>query len=159
MTSLSDVQVHHHICMRSSFGCDVVSAHCLGMVVLGMNAGVNGFSSGVAVSAALASPNRRYTAACYPRRVAAGAERAPDYKQLDGRGQAAKSAPRAYRFIDLKNSALFLVARSLSSRNSMASASSMGCRSLRRSQIFCSSAGSVSSSSRRVPERLMMIDG
>ena len=37
--------------------------------------------------------------------------------------------------------------------------SSIGCSSLRRIQIFCSRSGSISRSSRRVPERLMSIAG
>ncbi len=63
------------------------------------------------------------------------------------------------RFIESKNSALFLVTLSLSIRNSIAASSSIGCSSLRRIHIFCSSSGSVSSSSRRVPERLRLIAG
>ncbi len=64
-----------------------------------------------------------------------------------------------YRFIDSKNSALVLVSLSLSSRNSIAASSSIGCRSLRRIQIFCSVSCLISNSSRRVPERLMLMAG
>src|SRR5690606_3894215 len=68
------------------------------------------------------------------------------HKQGGGLGQ---------RFIEAKNSSLDLVLFILSSRNSIAPISSMPCSSLRRIQIFCSSSGSISRSSRRVPERLM----
>src|ERR1700693_4057590 len=64
-----------------------------------------------------------------------------------------------YRFIASKKSALVLVSFILSSKNSIAASSSMGCRSLRRIHILDSSDGSVMSSSLRVPERLMLIDG
>ena len=63
------------------------------------------------------------------------------------------------RFIDPKNSSLDLVFFILSSRNSIAAISSIGWRSLRRIQIFWSISGSMSRSSRRVPERLMSIAG
>ena len=66
---------------------------------------------------------------------------------------------RDQRFIELKNSSLDLVFFILSSRNSIAAISSIGCSSLRRIQIFCSSSGSISRSSRRVPERLMSMAG
>src|SRR3569623_472868 len=77
-------------------------------------------------------------------------------------GGGVSAPPRIFinqRFIDSKKSELVLVAFSLSSMNSMAASSSMGCSSLRRIHIFCSSSGWVSSSSRRVPERLMLIAG
>ena len=45
------------------------------------------------------------------------------------------------------------------SMKSMASISSTGCRNLRNTQIFCSSSSLVVSSSRRVPERLMLMAG
>src|SRR6185312_10268054 len=63
------------------------------------------------------------------------------------------------RFIALKNSSLVLVFFILSSMNSIAASSSIGCSSLRRIQIFCSMSGGISSSSRRVPERLMLMEG
>jgi len=44
-------------------------------------------------------------------------------------------------------------------QESIAASSSIGCRSLRRIHILESSDGSVMSSSLRVPERLMLIDG
>ena len=62
---------------------------------------------------------------------------------------------RHYRFIASKNSELVLVSFILSSRNSTADNSSIGCNNLRRIQIFANSPGSVISSSLRVPERLM----
>ena len=64
-----------------------------------------------------------------------------------------------YVFIDTKNSALFLVLRSLSSRKSMASIVPIGLRMRRRTYIFLSCCGSVSSSSLRVPERVMSMAG
>ncbi len=70
---------------------------------------------------------------------------------------AARSAVQ--RFIELKNSSLDLVFFILSSMNSIAAISSIGCSSLRRIQIFCSSSGSISRSSRRVPERLTAMAG
>ena len=65
----------------------------------------------------------------------------------------------AQRRIEAKNSSLDLVFFILSSMNSIAPISSIGCSSLRRIQIFCSSYGSISRSSRRVPERLMSMAG
>ena len=47
----------------------------------------------------------------------------------------------------------------LSSMNSIAASSSIGCSSLRKIQILASRSGSISRSSRRVPERLMSIAG
>ena len=58
-----------------------------------------------------------------------------------------------------KNSSLVLVAFSFSSKNSIEASSSIGCSNLRRIQIFCSFSGSINNSSRRVPERLMLIAG
>src|SRR6185312_9421312 len=63
------------------------------------------------------------------------------------------------RFIELKNSSLDLVFFILSSMNSIALNSSIGCSSLRRVQILASLSGSISRSSRRVPERLMSMAG
>ena len=63
------------------------------------------------------------------------------------------------RRIESKNSAFDLVAFSLSMRNSAASSSSIGKRSLRSTHTFCSTGASISSSSRRVPERLTLIAG
>src|ERR1700690_1878998 len=60
-----------------------------------------------------------------------------------------------YVFIDSKNSELFLVLRSLSSRKSIASIVPIGLRIRRSTYIFLSSCGSVISSSLRVPEREM----
>src|SRR5258708_15202160 len=62
-------------------------------------------------------------------------------------------------FIELKNSSLFLVARSLSRRNSVASSSSMPNRSFRRIHTLASISGGISHSSRRVPERFTLSDG
>src|SRR5712664_2706233 len=62
-------------------------------------------------------------------------------------------------FIDSKNSALFLVLRSLSSRKSIASIVPIGLRIRRSTYIFFRSCGSVISSSLRVPEREMSIAG
>ncbi len=64
-----------------------------------------------------------------------------------------------YRFIDSKNSPLVLVSFSLPIRNSLAAISSMGWRILRNIQHFCSSSGGTRYSSRRVPERLMLMAG
>ena len=64
-----------------------------------------------------------------------------------------------YAEAHLKNSELVLVALSLSSMNSMAWASSIGCSSFLRIHIFCSWTCSIISSSRRVPERLMSMAG
>ncbi len=71
----------------------------------------------------------------------------------------AANSNRNQRFIEPKNSSLDLVFFILSNRNSIAAISSIGCSSLRRIQIFCSSSGSISRSSRRVPERLMSMAG
>src|SRR5712671_5479804 len=62
-------------------------------------------------------------------------------------------------FIDSKNSALFLVLRSLSSRKSIASMVPIGLRIRRSTYIFFRSCGSVISSSLRVPEREISIAG
>jgi len=70
-----------------------------------------------------------------------------------------ESSQPDHRFMKLKNSALVLVAFILSSMNSIAWASSIGCSSLRRIQTFCSWSWPIISSSRRVPERLMSIAG
>jgi hypothetical protein len=71
--------------------------------------------------------------------------------------------PNRYRtypfFMEPKNSSLFLVARSLSSRNSVASSSSMPKRSFRRIQTLGRMSGPISSSSRRVPERFTLSEG
>ena len=63
------------------------------------------------------------------------------------------------RFMDSKNSALVFVSCIFPSRNSTAASSSIGCSTFLNTHIFCSSSSSVSRSSRRVPERLMLIDG
>lgn len=63
------------------------------------------------------------------------------------------------RRIESKKSALFLVALILSSRNSIASMSSMGYSSLRSIQIFCRISGLMRSSSFLVPERLTLMAG
>src|ERR1700736_1217320 len=70
-----------------------------------------------------------------------------------------KVSLKAQVFIDSKNSALFLVLRSLSSRKSMASMVPIGLRIRRSTYIFFRSCGSVISSSLRVPEREMSIAG
>src|SRR3954466_9222220 len=62
-------------------------------------------------------------------------------------------------FMDSKNSALLLVFRSLSNRKSIASMVPIGLRIRRRTYIFLSTAGSVSNSSLRVPERVMSMAG
>src|ERR1700743_3526746 len=62
-------------------------------------------------------------------------------------------------FMESKNSELFLVFRSLSSRKSIASIVPIGLRIRRSTYIFFSSCGSVISSSLRVPEREMSIAG
>src|SRR6185312_9716089 len=62
-------------------------------------------------------------------------------------------------FMLLKNSSLFLVARNLSSRNSVASSSSMPNRSFLRIHTLGRMSGGISSSSRRVPERFTLSDG
>ena len=59
----------------------------------------------------------------------------------------------------LKNSSLVLVFFIFSSMNSIAVSSSIGCSNLRRIHTFCSKSESISNSSRRVPERLMLIAG
>ena len=111
--------------------------------------------------------------ASYPHRVAAwkrGSSGSESYPLAVGRVEAsalkssqkqrpALSRPSCHRFIALKNSSFDLVFFILSSMNSIAASSSIGCSSLRRIQIFCSMSGSISNSSRRVPERLMLIDG
>src|SRR5213075_330907 len=61
--------------------------------------------------------------------------------------------------MDSKNSELFLVLRSLSSRKSIASMVPIGLRIRRSTYIFFSTCGSVMSSSLRVPEREMSIAG
>src|SRR5690606_20202540 len=64
------------------------------------------------------------------------------------------------RFMDWKNSSLVLVSRSLSSRNSSdAVSSSMECNSLRRIHTRWMSASVIGRSSRRVPERRMLMAG
>ena len=68
-------------------------------------------------------------------------------------------SPASYRFIELKNSSLDLVFFILSSMNSIALNSSIGCSSLRRIQILASMSGSISRSSRRVPDWLTLIAG
>src|SRR5262245_40783315 len=62
-------------------------------------------------------------------------------------------------FMLSKNSELLLVLRSLSSRKSIASIVPIGLRMRRSTYIFFRIAGSVSSSSLRVPERVMSIAG
>ena len=61
--------------------------------------------------------------------------------------------------MESKNSELFLVLRSLSSRKSIASIVPIGLRIRRSTYIFFRSCGSVISSSLRVPEREMSIAG
>src|SRR5882672_4111598 len=61
--------------------------------------------------------------------------------------------------IESKNSEFDLVAFSLSIRNSAASSSSIGNSSFLSTQTFCRMGASISSSSRRVPERLTLIAG
>src|SRR5688572_3950005 len=63
------------------------------------------------------------------------------------------------RFMESKNSELVFVSFILSMRNSTAASSSIGCRSFLRIQILASSSWAVISSSRRVPERLMLNAG
>src|SRR5690606_10849107 len=72
-----------------------------------------------------------------------------------------RSSLRAHylRFIESKNSLLVFVSFNLSIRNSTAGRSSMPCSSLRRIHIRDNSSSLVISSSRRVPERRMLIDG
>src|ERR1044072_639802 len=64
-----------------------------------------------------------------------------------------------YAFMLSKNSPFVLVERSLSSRKSIASMVPIGLRMRRRMYIFLSWSGGVSSSSLRVPERVMSIAG
>jgi hypothetical protein len=89
-------------------------------------------------------------------------------RQFDGRKgggfhagaqEGRKMFPAYPFFMELKNSSLFFVARSLSNRNSVASRSSMPKRSFRRIQTFGRISGGMRSSSRRVPERLTLKDG
>ena len=89
------------------------------------------------------------------------AKNKPDQKKTAGAWPAVSidALRECQRFMALKNSSFDLVFFILSSMNSIAASSSIGCSSLRRIQIFCSMSGSISSSSRRVPERLMLIDG
>src|SRR5713101_7155122 len=70
-----------------------------------------------------------------------------------------KPATQPQVFIDSKNSELFLVLRSLSSRKSIASMVPIGLRIRRSTYIFFRSCGSVISSSLRVPEREMSMAG
>src|SRR6201990_3387029 len=74
-------------------------------------------------------------------------------------GRPVSKPDRLYVFIESKNSELFLVFRSLSSRKSMASIVPIGLRIRRSTYIFFSTCGSVISSSLRVPEREMSIAG
>jgi hypothetical protein len=74
-------------------------------------------------------------------------------------GAAATSRRPQPRRMLSKKSWLFFVARILSSKNSIASRSSIGYKSLRRIQIFCRTSGLSKSSSRRVPERLTLMAG
>src|SRR6202020_251098 len=67
--------------------------------------------------------------------------------------------PSCYVFIDSKNSELFLVLRSLSSKKSIASIVPIGLRIRRSTYIFFKTCGSVINSSLRVPEREMSIAG
>ena len=64
-----------------------------------------------------------------------------------------------FRFMAPKNSLLFLYPFSFSTMNSAAVRSSISCSSFRRIHIRCNSDSSISSSSRRVPERRMFIAG
>ena len=61
------------------------------------------------------------------------------------------------RFMAPANSSLVLMCLILSSMNSIATSSSIGCGRLRRIHAYCSRSASISSSSRRVPERLMRV--
>src|SRR4051812_24647840 len=100
----------------------------------------------------------------------ASAARLGDYHR-SGQDDSGNTGPRHARrpaserclhgqaFIDSKNSPLFLVLRSLSSRKSMPSIVPIGLRMRRRMYIFLSCCASVSSSSLRVPERVMSIAG
>src|ERR1700709_2010001 len=86
---------------------------------------------------------------------------APQEKGRPGLRQDAlsKLTPKTQVFIDSKNSELFLVLRSLSSRKSIASMVPIGFRIRRSTYIFFRSCGSVINSSLRVPEREMSIAG
>src|ERR1700688_4141025 len=75
------------------------------------------------------------------------------------RGALIKSDLTDQVFMESKNSELFLVFRSLSSRKSIASMVPIGLRIRRSTYIFFRSCGSVISSSLRVPEREMSIAG
>ena len=75
--------------------------------------------------------------------TAAGRQAPRKGKRLPARRSSASSRRRTRRWSS--------VSRILSIRNSAAASSSIGCRSLRRIQIFCSSSVAVISSSRRVP--------
>src|SRR2546430_14183984 len=70
------------------------------------------------------------------------------------------SAPDFYpRRIESKNSALVLVALSLSMRNSAASSSSIGNSSFLSTHTFCRIGCSISNSSRLVPDRFTLMAG
>ena len=100
-------------------------------------------------------------AALQARENPAGARRRSSMPR-QGRPSGSRGPGRAFRdqrFIAPKNSSLVLVFFILSSMNSIAASSSIGCSSLRRIQIFCSRSGSISRSSRRVPERLTAMAG
>ena len=71
----------------------------------------------------------------------------------ESRGKAAQV------FINSKKFALVLVSRSLPSRNSIASTVPIGLRMRRSTYIFFRMSGGTSSSSFRVPDRVMSIDG
>jgi hypothetical protein len=62
-------------------------------------------------------------------------------------------------FIESKNSLLVLHNFKRSIKNSLAATSSIGCKIFLRIHIFCSSSALVINSSRRVPERLILIAG
>src|ERR1700685_2189274 len=62
-------------------------------------------------------------------------------------------------FIDSKKFALDLVSRNLPSRNSIASTVPIGLRIRRSTYIFFRISGGTSSSSFRVPDRVMSIEG
>src|SRR6185437_15199891 len=116
-------------------------------------------------------PNGRESASCtFPaRRVrrstglgSAGRSqmRSAGERAVRGSGSGGRLPPAVgHRFIELKNSSLDLVFFILSSMNSIAASSSIGCSSFRRIQILASMSGSISRSSRRVPERLMSMAG
>ena len=63
------------------------------------------------------------------------------------------------RFIASKNSSLVFDAFMRPSKNSIASVSSIWWRNFLSTQSFCSPSGLINNSSRRVPERLMLIAG